>query len=56
MVLSLDTSQFRPGGEVVARLKCTASLADLSVTGAPGSIQLQGQSAAPIDAFRKASA
>ncbi len=54
MTLRLDTSQFRPGGQVVAYLQCTADLKDLAVTGAPGSIELKAQSAAPIDAFRKA--
>jgi Flp pilus assembly protein TadG len=53
MTLNLDTSQFHAGGQVVARLSCTASLADLAVTGAPGSITLQAQSASPVDAFRR---
>jgi Flp pilus assembly protein TadG len=53
MTVSLDTSQFRAGGQVVADVSCSADLSALALSGAPGSATLRAQSTSPIDAYRQ---
>lgn len=48
----VDTAQFRPGGEVVARVRCVASLAGLGLAGFPGSRTFTATARAPIETYR----
>jgi hypothetical protein len=52
MTVTLDTSQFRPGGQVVAHVTCRADLAGLAMAGVPGSVTLDGASASPLETYR----
>lgn len=52
MTVTLDTSQFRPGGQVVARVTCQADLSGLAMAGVPGSITLDGTSTSPLETYR----
>lgn len=52
MTVSVDTSVFRPGGQVAVTVTCTADLSSLALTGVPGSATLHSTSAAPLEAFR----
>jgi Flp pilus assembly protein TadG len=52
MTVTLDTSQFRPGGQVVAHVTCHADLAGLAMAGVPGSVTLDGASASPLETYR----
>lgn len=49
---SVDTSHFTPGGEVNVELRCTASLAGLSLLRLPGTETLVSSATAPIDLYR----
>jgi hypothetical protein len=55
MTVSLDVSQFRPGGKVTAHLSCKTDLSDLAMSGMPGHVDLTAQATSPIDAFRHSS-
>ena len=48
----VDTSAFRPGGQVTAVTTCTADLSGLAVAGLPGSITLTSTSTEPLEPFR----
>jgi Flp pilus assembly protein TadG len=50
--VAVDTSGFRPGGQVVVDLTCTVSLGSLSGMGLQGSKTLNTRAVAVIDAFR----
>ncbi len=52
MTVSVDTSVFRPGGQVSVTVTCTSDLSSLALTGVPGSATLHSTSAAPLEAFR----
>lgn len=52
MTASVDTSVFRPGGQVSVTVTCTADLSNLALTGVPGSASLHSTSVAPLEAFR----
>lgn len=52
MTLSVDTSQFHPGGQVTATVDCVADLSNLALSGAPGSITLTATAGSPIDSYR----
>ena len=52
MTVSLDVSQFRPGGKVTAHLSCKTDLSDLAMSGMPGQVDLTAAATSPIDAFR----
>ena len=48
----VDTSAFRPGGQVSVTVTCTADLSALTLAGVPGSASLSSSSTAPLEAFR----
>lgn len=50
--VDVDTAQFRPGGEVVARVRCVASLAGLGLAGFPGNRTFTATARAPIEIYR----
>jgi Flp pilus assembly protein TadG len=52
MTASVDTSAFRPGGQVSVSVTCSADLSQLALTGVPGSASLSSTSVAPLEAFR----
>jgi Flp pilus assembly protein TadG len=53
MTVTLDTSQFRSGGKVVARVSCVADLSGLTMAGVPGSVTLNANSTSPLDRYRQ---
>jgi Flp pilus assembly protein TadG len=50
--VTLDTSAFRAGGQVAAHVSCTADLAALTLSGAPGHTSLSATSVSPLEPFR----
>ena len=54
MSLSVDTSDFRPGGWVRVDLSCTVSLSDLSGMWTPGTKTMQARGLAVVDTYRRA--
>ena len=50
---SVDTSAFRPGGQVSVTVTCSADLSALALAGVPGSASLKSTSVAPLEAFRQ---
>ncbi len=48
----VDTSTFRPGGEVSVTVTCTADLSELALAGVPGSSSLTFTAVAPLEQFR----
>jgi Flp pilus assembly protein TadG len=49
----VDTSDFRPGGQVTVSVRCTASLAGLVTAGFPGSKTLTASSSSPLEQHRQ---
>jgi Flp pilus assembly protein TadG len=52
VAITIDTSAFRPGGQVTARITCTVSLADLAPLPLPGEETVQASATSPIDVYR----
>jgi Flp pilus assembly protein TadG len=52
LTVSTGTSGFRPGGQVTVQVRCTVSLAGLTLLHVPGTQTLTSQATAPIDVFR----
>jgi Flp pilus assembly protein TadG len=52
MTVDLDLADFRPGGNVAARIACVADLADVSLLRLPGSKTFSATSVSVIDAYR----
>jgi hypothetical protein len=50
--VEIDTSNFRPGGEVVADVRCTVELGDLVGLHLGGEKTFQGRAVAVVDTFR----
>jgi Flp pilus assembly protein TadG len=50
--IQIDTTRFRPGGDVTANLRCVTSLAGLGLAGLPGSRTFSASSTVPLDTFR----
>jgi len=48
----VDISRFAAGGHVAVTVRCTASLADVSLLGVPGSRTFTARSVAVVDRFR----
>ena len=48
----VDTTNFIPGGSVRVTVSCQVSLADLSLPGIPGTVDVQVVQSAPLDPFR----
>jgi len=51
--VSVDTATFRPGGQVVAHVTCTADLAALTLSGVPGHVTLTATSTSPLEPYRQ---
>jgi hypothetical protein len=50
--VSVDTTAFRPGGQVTVTVRCTARLSDVALAGFPGSKTLTGSSVSPLERLR----
>lgn len=50
--ISLDTSGFRPGGQVTADVSCTVDLSSLALAGVPGRLTLTATATAPLESYR----
>ncbi|MGQ0631507.1 MAG: TadE/TadG family type IV pilus assembly protein [Sporichthyaceae bacterium] len=50
--IEIDVARLRPGGAVIAQVRCVASLAGLGMAGFPGSRSFTATSHAPIDTYR----
>jgi Flp pilus assembly protein TadG len=48
----VDTSAFRPGGQVTATVDCTATLSAMAMTGLPGSLSLHAHATSPLETYR----
>jgi Flp pilus assembly protein TadG len=53
MQVTLDTSAFRPGGQVDAHVTCSADLAALTLSGVPGHVALSATSVSPLEPYRQ---
>jgi hypothetical protein len=53
MQLDVDTSSFRPGGTVGARLRCITDLSALTLSGVPGHVGLSGRAEAALETYRQ---
>ncbi|HVV74629.1 MAG TPA: TadE family protein [Mycobacteriales bacterium] len=56
MQVSVDTSRFRPGGEVTAHLSCSADLSGLTLSGVPGHVHLAASATSPLEPYRQLTA
>ena len=52
VVVTVDTSNFRPGGTVRVTVACTVNLADLPMGGLTPTRQVSATSTSPIDVYR----
>ncbi len=52
MTVNIDTSAFYAGGQVTARLSCTADLSDVAMAGVPGSTRISSSSTSPLEQYR----
>ena len=52
LVMTLDVSDFRPGGTVSAAVSCTVDLSDLTGLGIPASATFEEDFSEPVDQFR----
>jgi Flp pilus assembly protein TadG len=50
--VSVDTSAFRPGGQVTVTVRCTARLGDVALAGFPGKTTMTGASTSPLEQLR----
>ena len=48
----IDTTTFRPGGQVTATVSCTADLSGLALAGLPGSVTLHATARTPLEPYR----
>jgi Flp pilus assembly protein TadG len=48
----VDTSDFRPGGQVRVSVSCVTNLSDLGPVGFPGAKTLQATATSPLEQFR----
>jgi Flp pilus assembly protein TadG len=53
MHVTVDTASFHPGGNVTARLSCTADLAGLTLSGVPGHVTLTSTATSPLEPYRQ---
>lgn len=51
-VITPDTADFTPGGEVTVQVACTVHLADLSLLRVPGAETITASFASPVDVYR----
>lgn len=52
--VTVDTTQFRPGGHVGVTVTCASDLSGLALSGLPGSKTLQADATAPLEQYRGA--
>jgi len=52
LTVEVDTTGFTAGGDVAVHVGCTADLADVALSGLPGSKTLTARSVAPIETYR----
>jgi Flp pilus assembly protein TadG len=52
IVISTDTKDFKPGGEITVTVSCTVELSDLGAPGLPGRSTVTISQTAPIDPYR----
>jgi Flp pilus assembly protein TadG len=52
LTVIVDTTGFRPGGQIDARVTCTANLSDVTGFGLPGSYTVTQTAVVPIDQTR----
>jgi Flp pilus assembly protein TadG len=52
LTVDVDTNNFRPGGTVTVTLACTASMADVTLLGVPGTRTFRARSVEVIDLHR----
>lgn len=50
--ITVDTTAFRPGGQVSATVTCTTTLSAMAMTGLPGTMALNATATSPLEAFR----
>lgn len=50
--VDIDTTRFRPGGEVIAHVRCVVSLSGLGLAGFPGARAFTATVHTPIETFR----
>jgi Flp pilus assembly protein TadG len=50
--VDIDTTAFRPGGQVTASVVCTVDLSSLALAGLPGSVTLHASATSPIEELR----
>lgn len=50
--VTIDSSDFRPGGGVRVSVRCSASMSGLSGLGLPGAVGVTSNAASPIDQYR----
>lgn len=52
VVVDVDTSAFRPGGELTATVVCDVDLSGLALTGLPGALTIRASATSPVEALR----
>ena len=52
LTVTIDTTDFRPGGIVAATVACDVDLSDLTGLGLPGARTVSARFAEPVDMFR----
>ena len=52
LTVGVDSSEFRPGGRVAVTVACTASMADVTLLGVPGTRTFSARSVEVIDRYR----
>jgi Flp pilus assembly protein TadG len=50
--VTVETSRFRPGGDVAVEVTCTVALGDVAFTGLPGQRTVSARAVEVIDVFR----
>ncbi len=50
--ISVDTADFRPGGQVRVSVTCRADLSGFGLAGLPGSKTLRAEASAPLEQYR----
>jgi Flp pilus assembly protein TadG len=51
-VVDVDTTGFRPGGQVGDRVRCTVDLSAMALIGIPGTLTLTADAQSPIETYR----
>ena len=50
--VDVDTTAFRPGGQINVTVHCTVELSRLALAGLPGSVTLASSSRSPLETYR----